>query len=123
MQIGLITVEGMQVATITWTTEADSPIDPFVPDLNGYVPQGRAASPPQGMSPPSNHQRLEHQHHHGTGATIGNTEQHHAPAPSQMGPEGPAHAPQPPHHAAPSGAEPIPPGQTYAPENLGRPVA
>ncbi|WP_024516852.1 transglycosylase SLT domain-containing protein [Bradyrhizobium sp. Tv2a-2] len=41
MQIGVITVGGRQVGVVSLTDGYSA--DPFVPDLDGYVPQGRAA--------------------------------------------------------------------------------
>lgn len=118
MQIGDITVNGQQVGVISLCYGDDADFDPFIPDLDGYVPEGRASEAPLGMSGgdiPSplvgghgnSHISSEH-----SGASLGDRVRHgrshvgasmddrvrhgahHLPGrvkPTQMGPEGPAH--------------------------------
>jgi hypothetical protein len=42
MQIGIITLGGRQVGVVSWN-EGDDVTDPFVSDIDGYVPEGRAS--------------------------------------------------------------------------------
>jgi hypothetical protein len=42
MQIGVITVDGRPVGVVSWT-QGEAVLDPVMPDLDGYVPQGRAS--------------------------------------------------------------------------------
>ena len=66
MQIGVITVSGMQVGVVSWTTGDD--FESFSPDLDGYVPEGRAAD-----APVAGHESP----HHGAGHRPHGIENHH----------------------------------------------
>jgi hypothetical protein len=75
MQVGLITVDGNTVGVIV---QDESPaLDTFQPDLNGYVPMGRASENhlgDSGSGPSAGH----HGHsHHGHGGTKGMNEERH----------------------------------------------
>ena len=73
MQIGIITVDGMQVGTITQTLGNDA--DTFVPDLSGYEPMGRASESPLLGGSPAHHGARDHSggfyRHHAPGHTSG----------------------------------------------------
>lgn len=64
MQIGVITVDGQRVGVVT--LDSGPVADPFVPDLNGYEPEGRAADSTLG-GPSSDHARAGHHARHGGG--------------------------------------------------------
>jgi hypothetical protein len=76
MQIGLITVDGRQIGVVS-LTEGDD-IDTFAPDLDGYVPMGRAAdnsvSAPVGGSAPHHAGRNVS---HGGAAHVSDRAHHH----------------------------------------------
>lgn len=72
MQIGVITFDGREVGTITFSK---GNLDPIVPDLDGYVPSGRASEGSlggpggtahhghgAGHSAPADHQQRDHGH-------------------------------------------------------------
>jgi hypothetical protein len=79
VQVGIITIDGRQVGVVALTEGAA--IDAFVPDLDGYVPQGRAA----GRSPGEEHGAA---HHHSPG--VGRT--HQRSGASVSDPYGPANS-------------------------------
>lgn len=76
MQIGVVMMDGRQVGVVSWTE--GNVTDLFVPDLYGYVPEGRASdrslSPPVGGSAP--HHAGRHVSH-GTAAHIPDRARHH----------------------------------------------
>jgi hypothetical protein len=79
MQIGIITVNGMQVGTVS-LKDGGSDLETFEPNLDGYVPEGRAAE--RQLGGPHHHYP-----HHGGGS----------PTPSEH-----SHVHRPGHHAQPS---------------------
>jgi hypothetical protein len=66
MQIGIITVGGQKVGSVS--LKFGSSTDTFVPDLEGYKPQGRAIDPTLG-GPSSDHASANRHHHYGAGGT------------------------------------------------------
>lgn len=107
MQIGNITVDGRIVGIVALDI-GGAMTDPFMPDIEGYEPEGRATETPHGPAPEPAY------HHHG--ASLGDMARRgHATAP-QMGPEGRTHA------SESSGAY-KPQGKKYKPDSLGSPVA
>jgi hypothetical protein len=66
MQVGIITLDGQQIGTITQTM-GEVP-DTFTPDLSGYEPMGRADAPPHAIGEGSHRGHLRHHgggHHSG----------------------------------------------------------
>lgn len=61
VQVGVVTVGGMVVGTVTQGEAADN----FAPNLKGYEPAGRASSPPLGGEPPAPGQHAPSSKHHG----------------------------------------------------------
>jgi hypothetical protein len=61
MQIGVITLDGRRIGVVSWNA-GDDVVDPFMPDLDGYVPEGRASDP---MLPAPSGAHLHHRAHHG----------------------------------------------------------
>lgn len=106
MQIGTITVDGRTVGVVSW---AEGYSDPFMPDLDGYEPEGRASEPPQGMGETGPHHATHHPHH--TGASLEDRARHGRDHVGASLGDRVSHGA---HHLAPS---------EKAPENLGRPVA
>lgn len=107
MQIGLITVDGRTVGVVSMNAEEYA--DPFMPDLDGYVPQGRAAEAPLGAHGSEGY--------HGAPAHGA----HHA------GPHGQQGAPHaPPHHDSirygRQHGQNAPKGETYQSSVRGSPV-
>jgi hypothetical protein len=92
MQIGIITLDGRQVGVVSWS-QGDDVLDPFVPDLDGYVPEGRASErtvgAPVGASVPHYGGHVHHsspvsqpEHHsspvsHGGTAHVADRARHH----------------------------------------------
>ena len=75
MQIGVITVDGRQVGVVSFN---EGYTDPFIPDLDGYVPQGRAAEGSgtfSGGAEPRHH--AGHHVSHGNAAHISDRAHHH----------------------------------------------
>lgn len=94
MQIGIITVGGRQVGVVN--LESGSVADPFMPNLDGYVPEGRANGRSLG-APSSDHSSTSHHAHHGAGhASLGEKSS------------------QPPKTSAPT-------GENYQPSRTGSP--
>jgi hypothetical protein len=64
MQIGVVTVDGRPVGTVNMNAAGVE--DPFVPDLEGYEPQGRAVDPTLG-GPSSDHDSTSRRARRGAG--------------------------------------------------------
>jgi hypothetical protein len=88
-RVGTITVDGSTVGSIEWIV-GEHAIDPFIPDENGYTPEGRSSEPPHGMSPspPQEHGASPQEHH-----------DHHPRHHPGTVPEGEPHRPR--HHHFP----------------------
>jgi len=86
MQIGIITVDGAQVGIVSWTSGEEAE-DPFVPNLDGYVPEGRAAERSLGDAPAGGPSAG---HHHYPGHHTGG---HQAATHQRFGGEGDTDAP------------------------------
>lgn len=80
MQIGRIMMDGMAIGVVSWDSGAVA--DPFVPDLDGYVPEGRAAEGRPGESPSRHHYPGHHhgQSHHGNQGAYTPKGEHYAPS-------------------------------------------
>jgi hypothetical protein len=70
VQIGEVTAFGRRVGVVTWTDGEVA--DPFVPDLGGYEPEGRAADTALG-SPSGGRSGASHHHRGSGGSSPGHT--------------------------------------------------
>lgn len=102
MQVGIITVDGRQVGVVS---QGDTALDTFTPDLDGYVPEGRASEAPLGAG----HGGAHHPGHHAPPAT------HHT-HPHGPHPERPHGAPIDHHRDRPA-----PSVENYTPSEGSRP--
>jgi hypothetical protein len=113
MQIGVITVDGQKVGVVTM--QSGPVVDPFVPDLEGYEPHGRADRSAPG-APSSDHAGKGHHHRHG-GEGVAPGEKS-----APVGGHRPGHHAPQSHPYEPGGGYEPPAGKVYPPAEHGTPL-